>query len=143
MNAYGELKEKQQKEVNEFPLGFAFSNEQFEEMMKKWGLKPKDTDKIYSLPGGGFVQRKDSKALHEMFSRHTKELEEAIGADETGEGFIYDMFLYELDNHEYGYTMELEDTLDALGYTMEQIKADERLLRGLEKAAMVIREREM
>ena len=37
--------------------------------------------------------------------------------------------------HEYGYTGDLEDTLDALGYTAEEINADERLLRGLNKAA--------
>ena len=34
---YLELKERQQKEVNDFPFGFAFSNEQFKEMMEKFG----------------------------------------------------------------------------------------------------------
>jgi len=35
---YKTLREKQQQEVNEFPLGFAFGNKQFEEMMKKMGV---------------------------------------------------------------------------------------------------------
>lgn len=138
MNEYSKLREKQQEEVNKFPLGFAFSNEQFNEMMQNWGLTPDDTDKIYRLPGGGFVQKKDHKALHEMLDRHKKELKDAIKADETGEGFIYQMFVYELYNHEYGYTGDLEDTLKATGYTMEEVEADSRLKHGLEKAIAAI-----
>lgn len=40
MESYREMRERQQKEFNELPLGFAFSNEQFAEMMKGWGLDP-------------------------------------------------------------------------------------------------------
>ena len=43
---YLELKQRQQKEVNDFPFGFAFSNQQFKEMMEKFGLSENDTDKI-------------------------------------------------------------------------------------------------
>ena len=50
------------------------------------------------------------------------------------EGFIKDMFLYELANHEYCITYDLEDTLDALCLTVDEINSDKRLLRGLEKA---------
>lgn len=32
MNKYVDLKNKHQKEVNDFPIGAAFSNEQFKEM---------------------------------------------------------------------------------------------------------------
>lgn len=134
-NAYRELKEKQQEEFNKFPLGAAFSNEQFKEMMEKWGLKEKDTDKIISLGAGAFIRKADKEAFLDLNRRHTAQLKEAIAADETGEGFIYQMFYYELANHEYGYTGDLEDTLDVLGYTAEEINADERLLRGLNKAA--------
>jgi hypothetical protein len=38
MNIYKELKDKHQKEMDAFPLGAAFSNSQFAEMMQKWGL---------------------------------------------------------------------------------------------------------
>jgi hypothetical protein len=44
------------------------------------------------------------------------------------------MFLYELANHEYCITYDLEDTLDALALTVDEINADPRLLHGLEKA---------
>ena len=55
--------------------------------------------------------------MHETFARHHKELQAAIDADPTGEGFIKDMFLYELENHEYSYTGTAEDALDSLGLT--------------------------
>ena len=129
------LRKKQQEEFNKLPLGFAFSNEQFAEMMKEWGLDPdKDTDKIYRLPGGGFIQKKDHSLLHETIDRHKKEMDEAIEADLDGTGFVYEMFLYEMDNHEYGYTGDLEDTLESLGITSEEIESSEKLMAGLEKA---------
>lgn len=68
------------------------------------------------------------------YARHEKEMAAAISDDKTGDGFIYQMFLYELNNHEYGYTGDSEETLDALDYTMEQVQADARLLHGFEKA---------
>lgn len=36
-NRYAELKQRQQEEFNKLPLGFAFSDKQFNEMMKEWG----------------------------------------------------------------------------------------------------------
>lgn len=139
MNKYLELKTKHQKEVNEFPMFFAFSNEQFEKGMLKFGYTPDQTDMIYKLGNtGGFYRRSDADALHEMFDRHERERTEAIASDPTGDGYIYDMFLYELRNHEYGYTGEAEDTLDALGFTFEEIEADERLKHGFVKAKTTI-----
>lgn len=44
------------------------------------------------------------------------------------------MFLTELENHEYSYTGDAEDTLDALGYTIDEIYADDLLRHGFEKA---------
>lgn len=139
MNRYAELKQRQQKEINALPLGFAYSNQQFSEMMKNWGLDPeKDTDKIYRLPGGGFIQKKDHALLHETLDRQDEELQAAIAADDTGEGFIYEMFRTELDDHEFGYTKDTESTLDALGYTAAEVLDNPRLKRGLEKAVAEI-----
>lgn len=131
---YTELKSKQQKEMNAFPLGAAFSNKQFEEMMKRWGFSVDETDKICSIGYGAFIRKSDKAAFFEMLERQKKERDEAIAADKTGNGYIYEMFLYELNNHEYGYTYELEDTLDALDLTYEDVQKDKRLARGLEKA---------
>ena len=144
MNKYTQMKAKQQEEVDALPMGFAFSQKQFDEMMKGWGLDPeKDLDKIYKLGfAGGFFQKKDSDLIHGTFERHAKEMDDAIAADTTGEGFIYEMWLVELDNHEYSYTRDCEDALTALGYTVDEVMGNPALKRGLEKAVTEICRRE-
>ena len=92
MNKYAELRQRQQQEVNALPIGFAFGNRQFEEMMRGWGLDPeKDLDKIYRLGRtGGYYKKTDAQLIHDTFSRHDAELQAAIAEDKTGEGFIYE-----------------------------------------------------
>ena len=131
---YLKLKQKQQKEVNDFPFGFAFSNQQFKDMMKEFGLKEKDTDKIYSLGAGSYIRKSDSEAMEQMFARHRKEIEDEIEKDLDGTGFIYEMFRYELSNHEYCITYDIEPTLDALGLTLDEINKNQNLVKGLKKA---------
>ena len=131
---YSELRQKQQKEVDEFPFGFAFSNEQFKEMMEKFGLTENDTDKIYSIGAGGYIRKSDADAMHEMFTRHEKERQQAIENDKDSSGYIYEVFRYELDNHEYCITYDLEPTLRALGLTEEEVNKNPKLLKGLKKA---------
>ena len=142
MNRYADLKQRQQQEFGTFPMQYAFSNQQFAEGMAALGLKPADTDKIYRVPGGGFYRREDGSRLKTMMDRFDQELHEAVAGDKTGDGFIYEMFLYELENYEYGCTMDLSETLDALGYTPEDIQADPRLSHGLERARLEILGRE-
>lgn len=134
MNRYAELKNRQQKEFNAFPMKFAFTQQRFEAGMKELGLEPTDTDKIYKSVGGGFYRKEDSPRLKEMIDRFDREVQDAIAADKTGEGFIYEMFYNELLNHEYGYTGELDETLDALNLTLEEVQASKTLKHGLEKA---------
>lgn len=138
MNRYADLKQRQQEEFDAFPMRYAFSNQQFADGMAALGLEPTDTGKIYKAPGGGFYRREDGQRLKEMTERFDRELQEAIAADQTGDGFIYEMFLYELDNHEYGCTRDTEDTLCALGYTANEILGNPRLKRGIEKAVTEI-----
>lgn len=137
------MRDRQQKEVNALPIRFAFNQEQFREIMKEWGLRPKmDLDKIARNPWGGFIQKKDAPLMHETFARHRRELQAAIDADPTGEGFIKDMFLYELENHEYSYTRTAEDALDSLGLSFGDVAADPRLTRGLNLAEQEILEQQ-
>lgn len=128
---YTELKTKHQKEVNAFPFGFAFNQKQFDEMMSKWGLTSDDTDKIYSIGGGGYVRKSDSDAMHKMFKRH--ELERKM-ARKHGDDYLFEMFNDELANHEYSYTGDLTDTLDALGLTVDEVNADPEMLDALKRA---------
>jgi len=134
MESYTQLKERQQDEFNNFDIGAAFSNEQFKEMMKKWGFREKQIGNIISIGNGCYIKKSDKDAYIEMIKRHKKEHEDAIAADKTGEGYIYQMFLREMCNHEYGYTYELDDTLMALGLKMSTIMENEALSAGLKKA---------
>ena len=138
MNRYTDLKQRQQEEFNAFPMQYAFSDRQFNQAMAALGLDLTDTDKVYRAPGGGIYRREDGPRLKAMMDRFDQELKDAIAGDQTGDGFIYEMFLYELDAHEYGYTMDRSDTLDALGYTADEVLGDPRLKRGIEKAVTEI-----
>lgn len=131
MSKYTELKAKHQAEVDAFPFGFAFNTKQFEEMMTKWGLTPNDTDKIYSIGGGGYVRKSDTEAMDKMFERH--ELERKM-ARKYGDEYLFEMFNHELANHEYCITHDLIDTLDALGLTINEINADPKMADALKRA---------
>lgn len=146
METYREMKARQQKEFSSLPLGFAFSNERFEEMMNGWGLdhnNKEDLKKISRTVSGGFIQKKDIPAMKEMFRRHRLEREGAIVSDKTGEGYIYQMFLYELKNYEFGYTGDSDDAVEALDLTYEEIEANPALKNGFEMAKNKIFSEEM
>lgn len=132
MNLYAAFKYEEQKRFDAFPFGFAFSKEQYEKMKEELGVK--DDRELISIGAGGYIRKSDESALDELVNDRHKRLAEAIAADETGEGFIKDAFLYELANHEYCYTYDLDDTLEALDLTIEQIQSDKRLKHGLRLA---------
>lgn len=138
-NRYAELRQKQQEVFSSLPIGYAFGNRQFAEMMSDWGLDPDaDVDKIYSIGNGGYIRKVDADLMHKTFDRLHEELQAAIAQDTTGSGFIYEMFLCELADHEYGYTQDVGETLDALGYTVDDIRSNPRLKKGLQRAAKKI-----
>ena len=97
MLTYKEYREAKSKSVNELPIFWAFSNEQFKKAMEQRGLTENDTDKIYKLPvPGGFYLRKDSEIIRAYFSKEDEILELI-----KNKKFAYEAFNYEMDNHEY------------------------------------------
>ncbi len=132
MSKYTELKAKHQAEINAFPIGSAFNDDQFAKMMAKWGLTPYDTDKIYSLGYGSYIRKSDADAFKEMMMRHGIAMKMAMKKNE--DDFLFHMFNYELANHEYCITGELDDTLDTLGLTIDEINADPRMADALKRA---------
>lgn len=138
MNAYEEMKQRQQQEVNAFPMFFAFDKKALAEGLAKLGLAETDTDKICSIGGGGFIRKTDVADLKAMLNRHREERDAAAKADTSGTGFAYQMFLYELNNHEFGYTGEYEETLDALGYTKDEVDAHPALSNAFTNATAKI-----
>lgn len=130
MNQYLEIKKRHQEEINNFSMFFAFSKKQFIEGMAKFGLTEKDTDKIYSIGGGGYILKKDSEKLQEIFERHSAEMVQAM----KNKLFVFDMFNYELANHEFNYTGSVDDTLDSLGLTQKEVNNNPILSKELQRA---------
>ena len=128
METYNELKERQQKEVDAFPFGAAFSKEQFDEMRKKLPLD--EGDKYYSLGAGVFVRGKDIPAMKEMFERHKKEKLELRKNSKA----LHDAFIRELFNHEYIYAEDDITVLGVFGYTLDDLEKDKELGRIYAKA---------
>ena len=141
-NSYDEMKKRHSEEFNKFPIKFAFSDQQFKEGMKQLGLTENDTDKVVSISSCSFIRKTDIEAFNEMSKRIVEEKQQAIKDDKTGEGYIRDMFESELANHEFGYTYDLTDTLEALGLTIEEIYSNENLKNGLNLALGKYREKD-
>lgn len=125
MNKYRELKERNEKKLNNFPMGFAFSRKQLEEVKLK--LNVAKCSELLSIGCGGFIRKKDQKAFDELFSSIDKELRDAIFSDTTGEGFALDALSYELSNHEYCISLDPTDALEELGITIDDIRNSEAL----------------
>lgn len=135
-SSYKEMKKDHQKETNAFPMCFAFSDKQFVEGMKKLGLNPEDTDKVYSLGSGGFYRRTDAETLYEMFERHENDLRSGM----QDKGFAFEAFSYELRNHEFVVTGSVTDALDALDLTYDDVQNNPMWKQELQNAIKKERE---
>ena len=119
-----------QREINRFPIGFAFGDAQFEEMMKRWGFcngadgKPtaEDLRNIVSISNGGYIRVQDIEAFHELVGRHQRETEEFQSSREN----LTNQILYELRNHEYSINDQGDfDVCSALGREEKDIEEDD------------------
>ena len=140
MNKYKQLKDRQQKELNEFPMFFAFNQQQFNEGMIKLSLQPHETDQIIPIWNtGGYIRKSEGTNFAQMMKKFEVEKQNEIDADTTGENYIFDMFQYELDDHEFVLTMDIEPTLNALGLSLDDVTDNPNLRHGLNKAIRAVR----
>lgn len=140
METYKQMKDRHQNEVNALPLAFAFNRDQYRAKLAEWNITEEEarSGAIVGIGGGGFVRAEDHNKVLETFKRIREEEQAAIAADTTGDGFIYQMFLYELNNHEFSYTGDVEETLAALQLTADDINGNEALQHGLKRAVKEI-----
>lgn len=134
MSSYLEMKEKHAKLLNSIPIQFAFSKKDLKEGLKRLGLLENDIDKVVSLPGGGFMKKEDVPKYMDIQNQIQKEFWDAIDNDKDGAEFICEMFSYELENHEYVLTGDLEETLEALNLTPKDFEEHPNLKKGLDLA---------
>lgn len=110
-----EIKRRHQEELNAFEGVFwAFSNEQFTQGLEK--LKT-DTKSIVSMGHGGFILKTKVQDFRDMFKRHKEEMKKHRKDKKN----LLEALVYELKNHEYGYTYDETDALEALGLNAKDI----------------------
>lgn len=131
---YVELRKQHQDKVDALPLKFAFSKEQFKSAMSELGLTEKDTDKISWIGLGGFCLKTDKEAVDRVFDETYDEMNKAMRDDE----FCIDAIEYEMKNHEYALTYDMDEVLESLGLNgnNERVqklfsKAEQRYFDGL------------
>lgn len=115
---YLDLVERQRKEIEEFPIAYAFDEKQLEEALKKLGATKEECVSIYGH--GDIVKKEDAPKFIEMLKRHVKEVQDALLSDND---FALAAFLYEMDNHEYAinYSGD-EDVLGCFGLEMDELE---------------------
>lgn len=115
---YLDLKKKHQKELEDFPIAYAFSEKQLEEALKKLGATKEECVTVFGH--GDIVKRTDTEALIEMLERHDEEMKRKLKDDPD---FAEAAFLYEMDNHEYVINWSAdEDVLAEFNITFDFIR---------------------
>ncbi len=131
---YLQAKKKNEQELNAFPMGFAFSKEQFVKACEKLGVDPDDAkNELVGIPGGGFIRREDKSDFIDMLKRHRERIENVLKDPEQ----LIKAFIYELGNHEYCITGDREESFEALGLNPEGL-TDEQ-----ENCFSIVREKYM
>ena len=113
LQEYLEMRERHQKDVNNFPMAFAFNATQLKKALDKLGVK--SLDECCTVHNCGDIIRKaDWKAYRKMAVDHAKELNTAMKDPE----FAKSAFRYEMDNHEYAINWDGDaDVLRCFGWT--------------------------
>lgn len=115
---YLDLQKRHQKELEDFPIAYAFSDEQLQEALKKLGATKEECVTVFGH--GDIVKRTDAKALVAMLKRHTEEVKQKLRDDVE---FAEAAFLYEMDNHEYAINWSAdEDVLACFAITFDDIR---------------------
>ena len=120
---YAELRKKHKAEIDAFPLAAAFNDKQFGEALQKLGVS--SARELVHIGGGILIRKADRTMFYEMLERHERELKEALKDDR----ILYEALGYEMANHEYCVTEDIEDTLDALGIDYEEFSTNARMQR--------------
>ena len=110
-DVYLEFEEENKQESDEFisqNVFFAFGDEQFNKQLEKRGWKLED---IGTIGCNGYCLKENVPKWVEIVNNKTAKFEEAKKDDD----FFIGMLLYEMSNHEFGYTRDIRDTLDACG----------------------------
>jgi hypothetical protein len=112
---YQEYRETQSKQISDFPIFWAFNNDQFKQGIEKVGATP--DNKVVGIGAGGYILKKDLPAFIEWSKNKKKTLKTLLNQKK----FFYSAVSYELANYEFCITYDYTDTLDALGLKFDDL----------------------
>ena len=112
MESYTEIKKRHSDEFGNFPICFAFSEKQLQEALEKLGASQSD---CVTIGSGSILRKSDLPNFKSLRERHESEMKKCYESDD----FLIQSIIYELGNHEYGYTWDASETIDALGLDMD------------------------
>lgn len=125
LQKYLDMKKRHTKELEEFPIAYAYNNEQFKAALEKLGAKKEECCTIHCC--GDIVRKSDVPRYKKMMQRIHDETIELLKSDPK---VAEEAFLYEMNNHEYAINWSGdEDVLDAFGLTEDTLEE-----YGLERA---------
>lgn len=114
---YKKWKQAQQAKVDDLHLKFAFGNEQFEMMLKEWDLTTENMkEHIFSIGHGGYALKKDKDLILNVLCEKN-DLKQRMKDDD----FLKSAYMYEMSNHECGYTYDFEPMFEALNLKKEKL----------------------
>lgn len=114
---YLELQKRHQKELEDFPIAYAFNDKQLQEALEKLGATKEECVTVFGH--GDIVKRENAKPLIKMLERQDAEMLQRIKDDPE---FAESAFLEEMNNHEYAINWSGdEDVLAALNLSFEKI----------------------
>ena len=116
--AYLDLQKKHEKEISDFPIAYAFNDQQLKEALNKLGVQ--STKECVTVFGhGDIVKRENAPKLIAMLNRHTQEVHELLLSNEE---IAEAAFLYEMNNHEYAINWDGDDAIfDCFAITYEKL----------------------
>lgn len=115
---YLDLLEKHRKEISDFPIAYAFNEQQLKEALEKLGATKDECVTIFNH--GDIVKKENAPKFLKMLKRHTDEVKDLLKDEEVAEA----AFLYEMDNHEYAINWDGDDdVLRCFGLDFDDLKA--------------------
>lgn len=114
---YLEMQKRHQKELEDFPIAYAFDDKQLKAALEKLGATKEECVTVFGH--GDIVKRTDAKRFVDMLKGHTEELKQKIKDDLE---FAEAAFGYEMDNHEYAINWDGDaDVLACFGLTYAEL----------------------
>ena len=118
-DSYDALQKAHQEDISNFPILWLFgkkSDAELAEAISKIGAK--SVDDLVGIGGGGYIHKEKKEDFLTMMQNHGEERNKFS----SNQNNLIEVIFSEMCNHEYAYTQDPEDTLNALGKTYQDLQ---------------------